>query len=106
MIGYRDKDGFHVILEHSEVEDLITIVGKGIKAIENLHLSKCERLMGLTASMRKASLKDAKIFNDKLGIIFRTDHYRKGGITKDNPVIARIDHHLSESDIESYAKTH
>ncbi len=106
MIGYREKDGWHIIFENNkEIEDLIWLVSRGRKAIENWHLSHFERLMGLTLSGKKACVEAAWIFNDKLGIIFNANHHRKGGVTKDIPVIARIDHHLTECELYSYAKT-
>lgn len=88
MIGYKDKDGFHIVLEKNEGQDLIVLVSEGVKAI------RAWATESIGEKLKAECVEAAEMFNDKLGIIFVADNYRKDGATKENPVVARIKHPL------------
>ena len=78
MKGYRDKDGFHIVLTDIEAMDLIILVSEGVKAIKQWDLSDKQ--------IKEECVASAKSFNFKLGVIFVGDSYRNGGTTKEKPI--------------------
>ena len=78
MKGWREKEGFHIILEGNESLDLIVIIGEGVKAIEKWGLEDL-RLQG-------ECIKDAKALQRKFAIIFVSDNY--SGSSKEKPIHA------------------
>ena len=81
MKGYRDKDGFHIVLEDKEGEDLIVLVSEGVKAVEKWDLKE---------PLKTECTKAARVMYDKFGVIFVGDNYKEGGATKEDPIIMRI----------------
>lgn len=66
MIGYRQKDGFHIILEGNEAMNLIVLVSEGIKQIRNWKLDE---------ALKSDCIRDAEVLKDKFGVMFVGDNY-------------------------------
>jgi len=79
MKGYRDEDGFHIVLEDTEGQDLIVLVSEGMRAIKNWKLKE---------PLKTKCTKSAEVMFDKFSVIFVGDNYCEA--TKDNPIIIRI----------------
>lgn len=83
MKGYRDKDGFHIVLEGAiESQNLIFMIGEAWRVWQ-------KRAKESTDKEIKEAFNEATSFREKLSIIFIADNYRQGGATKKNPVVAR-----------------
>lgn len=83
MIGYRDKDGFHIVLEDDEGLTLIPLIGEGVRAVREWN----PKVVGET--LHAEAVAEAEDFQRKLGTIFVADNYREGRSSPENPIIAR-----------------
>ena len=84
MKGYRDQDGFHIVLEGNlEGTQLVIMVCDGWRVWKDLvDMNPKDKVM-------QAAFKEANSFREKISEIFIADNYREGGATKENPVVAR-----------------
>ena len=78
MKGYRDKDGFHIVLTDTEAMNLITMVDEGFNSIKQRDISNKQ--------LKKECIASAELLSRNLHVIFIADNYREGGATKQNPI--------------------
>ena len=66
MIGYREKDGFHIILEGNESMDLIILISEGLKEIRKWELQE---------PLKSECVNTAQTLYDKFSVMFVGDNY-------------------------------
>ena len=77
MIGYRDKDGFHIVLENKEAMDLIVVVSEGVNSIRDTWHSRFDGTK-MPKKLYKECVDAAKTLNDKFSIIFVAERAIQG----------------------------
>jgi len=80
MKGYRDKDGFHIVLTELEAQSLGVMMSEGLKRIK-------KEWIDLDKTLYQKCVKDGENMVWKLDVIFIGDNYRVGGANKDNPIV-------------------
>lgn len=80
MIGYRSKEGFHIVLEGNEGMDLIVQLSEGLKMI---------RTWKLAEPLKSECINVAQTLYDKFAVIFVGDNYNPS--SEDRQIVARFD---------------
>jgi hypothetical protein len=67
MIGWRSKEGFHIILEGQEGVILAVLLGEGVKSVKKWKLSD--------KKLKQECIAEALTFYDKISVMFISDNY-------------------------------
>lgn len=79
MIGYKEKEGFHIVLEGNESMNLMVVLSEGVKAVRKWKLDE---------PLKTQCINDAQILDDKFSVIFVGNNYHPS--SKKRPIIARF----------------
>ena len=79
MIGYREGQKFHLILEGNEGIDLVMMVSEGKRLIDKWKLEE---------PLKSRCVEESQVLLDKLGVMFVGDNYNPS--SKNRRIIARF----------------